>query len=75
MSNYIASATQSVSAGKRIEKPKSTHNPVFFTRLLTARIDFTRKLKKNCPCSDVACLFDFEVNSEQPNTLSQKAKL
>ena len=63
MSNYIASATQSVSAGKQTEKPKSTHNPEFFTRLLTARIDITRKLKKNWPCSNVACLFDSEVNS------------
>lgn len=63
VSNCVASAAQSVSAGKWIEKPKSTHNPVFFTRLLAARIDITGKLKKNGRCSDASCWFDFGVNS------------
>lgn len=59
MSNYIASATQLVSAGKGIEKPKSTHNPVIFTRLLIARADIIRKFKKNCPCSNFVHLVVF----------------
>lgn len=72
MSNYTASATQSVSADKRIEKPKSTHNPVIFTRLLAARADICRKFKKNCPCSNFVYLAVFLTLTLCSQTLSNR---